>query len=150
MPTRPTPTAIKVLNGNPGKRRLNAMEPQPRRVTPKAPRHLNDAARKEWRRLVRILQPMGVLTEAEADLLAVYAQTYAQWVQASRQLQEQSLIIFSGNGTAMRNPLLKVVDDAIKVMGRCMSELGMTPAARVRLVAPQEENDEMAAFLDGR
>jgi hypothetical protein len=26
----------------------------------------------------------------------------------------------------------------------------MTPAARVRLVAPQEENDELAAFLDGR
>jgi len=91
---------------------------------------------------------MGVLTEAEADLLAVYAQTYARWADASRQLQEQSLIIFSGNGTAMRNPLLAVVDDAIKTMGKCMNELGLTPAARVRMVAPAQDDDELARFLD--
>lgn len=143
----PKPTSLKISEGNPGKRPLNRREPKPRQRRPKAPAHLSAGALREWRRVVRMLTPMGVLTEAEADVLAVYAQTYDIWVQASEQLARTGLLVANAHGTPMRNPLLKVVDDAIRTMQRCMGELGMTPSARTRLVATRDDEDPFDAFL---
>lgn len=146
---RPKPTALKIREGNPGKRALNGAEPQPRRRSPKPPPHLTPGARAEWRRLSRILGPMGILTEAEADVLAVYAQTYDRWVQASAELQIRGLVVLTERGAWVRNPLLRVIDDCLRVMLRCMNELGLTPAARVRLTSPASDEDPLDAFLAG-
>lgn len=41
-----TPTQLKVLNGNPGKRPLNQNEPKPKPVMPECPSWLNGYAKK--------------------------------------------------------------------------------------------------------
>ena len=46
---KPTPTAIKVLEGNPGKRPLNANEPKPKKKAPRCPSWLEDEAKKNGR-----------------------------------------------------------------------------------------------------
>ena len=92
---------------------------------------------------------MGVVTEAEADIVAVYVAAYAQWVECRHGIERHGLIIFTEKGTAMRNPLLKVSDDAQRTMLRCMSELGLTPSARVRLTGPVVDDDPLEAFLRG-
>jgi len=148
MPNPAIPTAIKLLNGNPGKRPLNRREPKPRIRKPKPPAHLSDTERAEWRRVLRILEPFGVVTEAEADILAMYVAGYAQWVECRRAIEQKGLIVLSEKGTAMRNPLLKVADDAQRTMLRCMSELGLTPSARVRLVTPESAGDAFESFLN--
>ena len=148
MTPQAIPTKIKELAGNPGKRPLNRREPKPRGRKPKPPAHLSDAERAEWRRLQRILEPMGVVTEAEADILAVYVAAYAQWVACRRAIEEKGILVVNEKGFAMRNPALKVSDDAQRTMLRCMGELGMTPSARVRLVAPESAGDAFEAFLN--
>jgi len=148
MPNPAIPTAVKQLAGNPGKRPLNRREPKPRSKRPKMPAHLTPDARTEWLRVMRIMQPTGVITEAEADILAVYCMAYAQWVQAFAIVQRLGLIMVTPAGLAMRNPALKIVDDAQRTMLRCMGELGMTPSARVRLVAPESAGDAFEAFLN--
>ena len=50
---KPTPTAIKELEGNPGKRALNDREPKPQKKAPACPKWLEDEAKKEWRRLAK-------------------------------------------------------------------------------------------------
>ncbi len=47
---KPKPTAIKVLEGNPGKRELNLSEPKPEKKAPKCPAWLEPEAKREWRR----------------------------------------------------------------------------------------------------
>lgn len=37
---KPKPTAIKILEGNPGKRPLNLNEPKPQRIAPECPVYL--------------------------------------------------------------------------------------------------------------
>ena len=59
---KPKPTAIKELEGNPGKRLLNADEPKPERKVPPCPKWLEPEAKKEWRRLSKQLEQIGVLT----------------------------------------------------------------------------------------
>lgn len=39
---RPKPTHLKVVTGNPGKRKLNDKEPTPAREIPSPPEHLSD------------------------------------------------------------------------------------------------------------
>lgn len=43
---KPKPTAVKVLEGNPGKRSLNTREPQPEKKAPRCPSWLEDEAKK--------------------------------------------------------------------------------------------------------
>ena len=46
----PTPTNLKLLRGNPGKRKLNTTEPDPPPAIPTCPSHLDKVAKREWRR----------------------------------------------------------------------------------------------------
>ena len=61
---KPTPTAIKELEGNPGKRKLNAREPKPEKKAPSCPKWLEPDARKEWRRLGHQMEQLGILMDA--------------------------------------------------------------------------------------
>ena len=63
---KPKPTALKKLEGNPGKRPLTELEPLPPISVLRCPNWLLPEARKEWRRLAPALINMGVLTLADA------------------------------------------------------------------------------------
>ena len=62
---KPKPTALKLLEGNPGKRPINEHEPVPPKGTVKCPTWLEPEAKKEWKRLAPSLEAMGVLTQAD-------------------------------------------------------------------------------------
>lgn len=126
----PTPTALKLARGN---NRTNAQEPQPRRVMPKAPDHLDDAAKREWGRLAKLLMPLGVLTEADADALAAYSIVYARWADAERHLTEDGPVVKSPTGYPIQNPYLAIANKALEQMDRYLSKFGMTPADRTRI-----------------
>ena len=49
------PTAIKKLEGNPGKRKLNTKEPVPVKGMPTCPEWLLPEAKKEWDRLADLM-----------------------------------------------------------------------------------------------
>ena len=48
---KPKPTALKKLEGNPGKRKLNTKKPVPGKGMPNCPKWLLPEAKKEWERL---------------------------------------------------------------------------------------------------
>ena len=79
---KPTPTALKLLEGNPGKRKLNDKEPKPEKKAPSCPKWLETEAKKEWRRLAKKMELMGVLTEVDMAAFAGYCQAYARWKEA--------------------------------------------------------------------
>ena len=71
---KPTPTAIKLLEGNPGKRPLNANEPKPEKKAPSCPKWLEPEAKTEWRRLAKQMEQIGILTQVEMAAFAGYSQ----------------------------------------------------------------------------
>lgn len=62
---KPKPTAVKKLEGNPGKRKLNTKEPVPAKGMPTCPNWLLPEAKSEWKRLAELMNQMGVLTEVD-------------------------------------------------------------------------------------
>jgi P27 family predicted phage terminase small subunit len=87
----PKPTALKELQGNPGKRRLNRDEPHFGVEGLTCPRWLNAEARREWRRAARLLREQRVVTAADRGALAAYCLSYARWQQAEAALEPREI-----------------------------------------------------------
>ena len=142
MPGPPKkPTKLKIIEGNPGKKRLNKNEPEPRNIMPYAPAHLCDDAVKEWTRICEGLHHMGLLTEVDRNALGAYCSSFALWAQSWRVLNEMAstgklgagLMIKTTNGNMIQNPLVGTANVAARDMVRYAAEFGLTPAARARI-----------------
>lgn len=110
--------------------------PEPPDALPRRPDHLSDAAKKEWRRLAGPLWRMGVLTVADRAALAGYCQAWGRWIEAEEKLAETPPLIKTPSGYVQQSPWLSVANKQLELMGRYMSELGLTPAARMKLSLP--------------
>lgn len=152
---KPTPTTMKRLRGNPGKRALPKGEPTARRGkrTPSAPYYLSEAAAAEWRRVARMLHEMRVLTDADVQALALYCAAFARWAGAERMVEEQGEVVLTGTGSVKINPYVQIANLAWEQMRKMLLEFGMTPSARARIqvLDPGEaENDPFDELLARR
>lgn len=132
---KPKPTALRRLNGNPGKRAYNHAEPQAPDGVPDCPSHLGYAAREEWDRLAEPLHSMGVVTIADRAALAAYCQCYGRWVEAEEKLQSTPMLLKTSTGYVQQSPWLSIANKQLELMGRYMAELGLTPASRSRVAS---------------
>lgn len=126
------PAVLSLLDGNPGKRPIK-QEPKISNKTPKMPPHLNEEAKKEWKRVIKILGPSKILSEADGTILGMYCESYARWCEAAEEVKKIGLIVKSPNGWPMRSPYLDIVDREKKNMMQYLSSLGMTPTSRAGL-----------------
>jgi len=132
---KPKPTAIRRLDGNPGNRGYNHDEPVPPTTLPDCPDHLNAEAQAEWDRLAQVLHDMGVVTLIDRAALAAYCQCYGRWVEAEEKLRVTPVLLKTKTGYVQQSPWLSIANRQMELMGRYMTELGLTPAARSRIVA---------------
>lgn len=103
---QPKPTAIKRLEGNPGKRPLNESEPVYSQGEVEPPEHLDQIARKEWERLYPELEGNGLLTKADVAVFAAYCEAVAEWSKLSKQIEELGNTIETPNGLLATSPLV--------------------------------------------
>ena len=99
---KPKPTALKVLEGNPGHRPLNKKEPMPKGKLPRCPEWLEDDAKKEWKRLGKVLAEMGMLTEIDRAAFAGYCQAYARWKGAEEFITQHGDMVRRRTATCSR------------------------------------------------
>ena len=123
------PTALKIIAGNPGKRPINALEPNAGDIDAKVPADLSEAATAHWIRLAPMLAKSGVLKQSDRDLLFVYCESYAVWLDSVR------------DG--------KINVSLLAQLRQMLGEMGMTPAARSRIIVdkPKDKADGKARFF---
>lgn len=150
---KPKPTHLKMVTGNPGRRRLPKDEPKPKRGKPEAPTHLSPKAAEVWPLVAQWLDQMGVLTLPDAAALEQLCETYADIVRARADLNEngwyQSVITKSGDVMERARPAVSVVQDADRRLRAWLTEFGLTPSARVRVRGNggEEEVDPLEEYL---
>jgi len=132
---KPKPTALKLLEGNPGKRPLNESEPIPPKVDLKCPMWLLPEAKKEWKRLASSLEAMGVLTMADLTAFAGYCQAYARWREAEEFITQHGSIFKTPSGYVQQIPQVSIAQQNLKIMQSFCTEFGLTPATRARIIA---------------
>ena len=147
---KPKPTVLKLLDGNPGKRRINDREPKAPAGIPEPPEWLDDGAGAEWFRIVKDLDGMGLLSPADHAMLEAYCTTYSRFVQAEVQVRKYGPIVKSPNGFAQTSPYLTVANQALEALRKLSVEFGLTPSSRsrIRLPASGEAMDEFDRFLE--
>lgn len=141
---RPKPTALKILDGNPGKRAIDdEHEAKPRPVRFESPpKHLDDEAKREWRRMIRKLAPLGLYTEIDRPALVAYVVAWSRHVDAETKIREKGLVIDSPNGFPMISPWASIANKAWAQMVRALAEFGMSPSSRTRVKAEKPDDEE--------
>jgi P27 family predicted phage terminase small subunit len=148
---KPTPTRLKLLTGNPGKRPLNPDEPKPEVAVPECPVELGPVARQEWNRMVTELVPLRILTHLDRAALASYCGAYAMWAEATEAIQKYGSMVKSPSGYPVQSPYVAIANRQTEIMMRIASEFGFTPASRSRISAPvhiPEQDDLFSAVAN--
>jgi P27 family predicted phage terminase small subunit len=145
----PKPTAVKILEGKPGHRPLNDAEPKAERGVPECPAGLIGAAKKEWHRIVPLLDKMGVLGTVDGAALEGCCTAYALRLDALKHIKKHGQIILSATQVMKPNPAVAQYLAHTAVWKAFLTEFGMTPSSRSRLkVEPATEADPFETILN--
>lgn len=123
------PAELKLLQGNPGERRLPKREieiPEPNATPPL----LTGRGREEWDRLAPLLKTLGLLKTIDREVLICYCQAVHDYDWAVRTLRKDGKIVRAGNGTKIPHPALAIQKRAASEILKFSVQFGMTPAAR--------------------
>lgn len=70
----------------------------------KPPKWLDRASKREWRRIVKLVRDLGILTEADLNTLAAYCDATVRYVEASQTVQEEGPVVQGAQGGLQQNP----------------------------------------------
>jgi P27 family predicted phage terminase small subunit len=140
----PEPLSLKLLKGNPSKRRL-PQEPQPQipPSCPEPPPFITGYSSDLWWETAPELHRLGLLTALDVPALACYCHAFGQLRMAAEALAKMQAndpvmnaqIIKTKYGDAAANPLVSIARKHASDLIRFASEFGLTSAARARLGA---------------
>ena len=127
------PSAVRAMLGNPSRRPFNENEPKPSGAA-RCPTQLRPEVRKIWRRLSRVLHPLGLLTAGDADSFALLCVALERWHRAQQQIIAFGEVIRVKDRPQL-SPWLRVAAEAEATIIRIGAEFGLSPSARTRLFA---------------
>ncbi|EJO5348298.1 phage terminase small subunit P27 family [Clostridium sporogenes] len=139
---KPKPTAIKIIEGNPGKRPLNKYEPKPEKKAPRCPSWLENDAKKEWRRMAKQMEHLGTLTEIDMAAFAGYCQAYARWKEAEEFITKHGVIVKTPSGYWQQVPQVSIAQTYLKIMNKFCEQFGLTPSSRSRIITDSNDNED--------
>jgi len=140
------PTALKVLEGNRGRRPLNNNEPQPDSVIPDCLDWLEPDAKEAYEQLAPMLNRLGLLTEADGHALAAYCSAFARWKRATEHIQKHgdTYPIRDNNGDIkyiQQFPEVSIANKAMTMMHKWGSAFGLSPSSRSNLAVNLSKPD---------
>lgn len=168
---KPKPTALKLLEGNPGKRKINKKEPKPRTVRAGVPEEFTiqralpgedikgfrpplaaEVAAQAFKRLYAELKRMNLLTDVDVEMLSAYCQAYGLWKEATAMVNKLGLVTSTLKGNMVQNPFVPIVNRQAQIMAKLASEFGFSPSSRSRLEVDTNsgEDDPLEQLLARR
>ncbi|WP_413499193.1 phage terminase small subunit P27 family [Buttiauxella gaviniae] len=150
-----TPTALRLVKGNPSKRALNKDEPKPPSGVPPIPKHFNKQEKYWFKRIGEELNCTNVITQLDGMALELLIGAYVEW-RKHRDVIEQvgetyNVKTMTGETLVKAHPQVAMMADAWKRLRGMMTEFGMTPASRSKVSSSGKgEADPLEEFLKKR
>ena len=138
MPGRkPTPTALKLLAGNPGRRPLNMQEPQYVAGIPDKPEWFDVYASEEWDRLVGDLSGQRIFTKNDLGILVSICLAYEQMRECLAIIKalgrSYTVEDMGGNTHYKARPECVRFETAQKEYRTLLAEIGFSPSSRSKV-----------------
>ncbi|MGV9271516.1 phage terminase small subunit P27 family [Kitasatospora sp. NPDC003701] len=154
---RPVPASVRLREGNPSKREIKEGVIVPRAVlvepdwrelftpsrsaeTEGANARCREVASEEWRRIVPVLEIAAGLGEVDHTTVKDLCVCVARIDQAERDLSARGLMVTAERGT-VKNGVATIAAQYRSQLARYIRELGLSPSARVAIVAPEPDDD---------
>jgi P27 family predicted phage terminase small subunit len=136
----PKPTAVRILEGNPGRLPINRNEPKPSKLTNiEPPADLPEEGKRVFSALSRELINCGLMTAVDVEAFNRYIRLLLEYRKADSEIGGKFVFpVKDAKGQFsyfVPNPWVAVRDRALDRLLRLEREFGMTPASRVRMVA---------------
>lgn len=147
---KPTPTALRVLRGNPGKRKFNREEPQPDELSTACPDQITDPeARKEWdARIVPAIET-GQITSADFVFAVAHCELWATWQDQIAEAALHAHVVKGGKSEyPMPNPARGMSHKTLMLLAKVDAELGFSPTSRSRVTAKKRPKKKSRDALD--
>lgn len=147
----PKPAALRLLEGNAGKRSLDLTAGvNPRIEIPSPPKHLGIEARKEWKRITPILEELGLISGLDRAALGLYCQAVGRLAEletafngmVSRHVEAgmsyadavyQASYAVTPSGYAQQSVITQLIKSNREQVNRYLMHFGLSPAARGRV-----------------
>ena len=133
------PTALKVLEGNPGKRPLNKEEPKAPALESPPPVWLSEIGRQAWIDIQAELKASGIITELDRVALELLCAAYAEFRECAEFVAENGRTYTSttedGAEMIRAYPEYAMMQESWRRCSGMLGNFGMTPAARSRVKA---------------
>jgi P27 family predicted phage terminase small subunit len=142
----PKPVELKVLEGNPGKRRL-PNSPKFAPLTEHAPDELPPLGQALWRRLTKELGHTNVVQRTDRELLLAACDCWALYQTNMALVRKYGALQTARNNNSERgalivNPAWRVARDALREFNAIAAKFGLSPADRSRLTMSEVPDDE--------
>ena len=151
---RAKPNEIKILEGNPGKREIGK---QPvyelSENCRKPPPYLGTYAKKEWRRVLPLLENNGLMTDVDYISLAGYCQAVDTWILAEKAKRAYGFTETTDKGNVIQRPEVSIANSALQNILKFVREFGLSPSSRAALsidTAEQSENPVLSLISKRR
>ena len=144
------PTAIKRLEGNPGKRPMQNDKSLVLKQAPCAPDWLLPGAAQAWERAARVFVAIKMLSQFDLVALAACCQSYAQWRIALRQSEEYSEM---PDYDRKQNPYISISSSYWKCFASLCREFGLSSVDFLQIsdvIQPDAEDNSLELHLSGR
>lgn len=100
---------------------------------PDIPDHLSDSAKVHWEKVTQQMDEAGVLSVADADVLAMYCEEYVLWISEKQKLLEEGTIVDGARGGKVKNPRTTLVNSLRTNVITLQKQLGLTPQTRKKI-----------------
>lgn len=107
------------------------------------PNYLSPAAKKEWKRIVPLLEQLPI-ANLDLAMIASYCTYYALFVETSRKVKKEGVVITTigsqGQEVTKQNENFRAMLQITKELKSIAASLGLTLDARMRLIAINVED----------
>lgn len=149
-PAKPTP--LKLVQGTYRRDKAQPREPFPPVKVPRCPAWLEPEAKVAWRRMSKLLRPLGLIAELDYMALAMLCQSWARWRAAEEALTHEGQVQKSPkSGYRSLDPAVTIANNRFAQLQQMLARFGASPADRARVASALMEDgpDKAREFLFG-
>lgn len=117
----------------------------------KCPKELSPAAKKEWKRIIKLYQKLEsrILCDLDITALAMYCEAVAVYQKAQETWTKYGFVVSSNSQAQnMMDKCLKIMNEQTRIISSLSEQLCLTPVGRARMGLMKQKEDTEDEELD--